>query len=528
MKIIYVLLWSASYSAELDCEYSEFSGLTTKMLIGTQQAGPLLVGLNFDDNDSFIYSSWECPAFVASCFQEQSSPTLIRTGTERQVMDQLGHRMGYLVRDRLASYAQFEFTLVTVNYVSRMAFRDVAGAIGVGRGSSFFHQKQISISEDVGGDESVVVREYTGGPIVFVPLVGVGRWAFTADVVMAHSGLEVARDEKIIFNPVLQDIVFPTRLVAAVMKRLKADSNEVEIDQDGILAVPCPMGVFSSAGIQLSLRVMGYEQPIHLLGHDMEHKNKEPTVHRLKGMVAMCPTRIRFSETVGESISIGRLLIRAVHELVLDYGTERIGFVVRSNFPVGGFEFPATDIPRFQYPRVLMGEQPQVVLFHAADKPGFYLLSHVGQPEDANDSIVCWQFVSSHTNVESPRPERIRSFFAHVDFGINEMGIVFDLTLAGAETQDPKQVFAVYIRNEPGRVKVCTERKFLGENVLSGEVSSSSFSSRRMHEEFNSVVFPPARAEPQPTNSLCQSLQARLGRYICPIRNGRVKPDQPD
>jgi hypothetical protein len=487
----FILLIVPSVSGTITAGFRAFSGLSLNIQVGTPPQ-KLLVGAAFKSAETFLYAPWECPAFVYNCFDPEKSESLEARNSDFSNEKSEGTRQGHRVTDKmmigLHEVTEFPFTLVTMNEPADMSFRDVNGGLGFGKngnsGRSRFldaeyiqirhlENDQYRLDTSLGNDGDKTVFTESKDPVV---------WDLNGNLLLRD--MLVVGNQKIIFDPVVQDIQIPFTLARKIVSAIKRQVTYTSV-YSGRLFVGCQFGVLPVASLEFTVEFPDSGSQIKFDGERMGIPVEEFPAKFFpeSGNYPLCATRILISEDEDSPIIIGRLLLMAVNSIVLDYKNHRFGYLPLNPIPPLFFSpirSVQSNIPVFGKRHTFIEEPYPHICFFSVQSEGMYLLSqraHTVEDEEGRVLRTCWNFLSKD-QIGHNKIEYIRGTYESV--GMRLTGAEVDIYLQ-KNSDISGESFRISVRILGKRFSVCFEDSE-GAATIPFE---HSVSARRMHEQLS-------------------------------------------
>ena len=446
---------------EFVATYSAFSGLTMQALLGSRQQ-KLSLALDFGSGRTWLYSMSACPPSVESCFDISQSMVVRMDSAESDlIMDGAftGRSLGATFRLAGTLMGWLRFTLITNAIVASPRYREVAGALAVGREGGIFQNRLIALSECEDGIRinEISRRNVQHNGIVVQSSPGVKHWSFTADIVVGT--LFFLSESVVRFDPSEQDLVFPSHQRFGLIELLNDNGFDVRSENRmNPLVSPCP-GAYISDLISLQLTTSTGSAVLAV-----------PTELLLfRGEAPECRFRIRFSESANE-IVIGRQLITIANRVILDYRDGSIRFETPDKqtqlferYPIAIPRIPVYETPKISA-RLDRSTTISFPVHFSGIRSGLVLVSRrpsVSELEGTRQA--CWRFVRIHPSSSSANSQvSIPGEFVDMIFRIDNRQIMFDFRKFRAVSNDAASVREfrnVSVRDSSHSVEVCRKSR---------------------------------------------------------------------
>lgn len=332
--VIYILRLSG-ISCNLSGEHSAFSGITsTNFVISNQK---LRVSLDFSNADTILLAAEECPAYVQGCFRAESSESFTFVSQWEKRFESFGWIKGLLGEEDVIlgdfSPLRLRLFVVTETKPVTVKFREVAGKVGLGRGSPFTRDSIFSIKRSRVGSSEVEIqwKDIPTNTGMISAWLGSGRadeYSFYGTLRLGPSVL--SSSAMVVFDPSETVVVLPH-----VSQNL---GPLIRVKEDGFIAVKEPMDL--NLILPTGLIRIPFKTLVEKTDSDTEWMHLQ--------------IRIASAEEDVHCVRIGRHLVHATERIVIDNTDSRIWFA-----PIAEYKEPEEElgvvrplVPVFLEPKV--------------------------------------------------------------------------------------------------------------------------------------------------------------------------------
>lgn len=363
---------------------SDFSTTIIPLRVGTPPQ-PVLMGLSFDRDSSWLYSSGECPPFV-ECFKSSKSESFEFWGDQKSVSTTAGKADGYSCFDIFEVGAGFESEFVQVVHQKGkfLTGRDVAGQLAVGPSSDIALHHTIELMVDLGAArkgtrarprwsmilDPVRPARAPGQIDIIADIEDGAAWKLSAELHIDST--EVYRKIYITFNPSIEEIIVPKSEQVVFLEHLIKETEGYHISSNGRLFLPCmgSNGPANTSGLnRISLRINpDTSRFVDILGKSLQFTglvNTESII--VIDRIRYCPTRIMFHGQVKGWI-FGIPLLASVQSAFLDASNSRITFRFLSSLAQRPDSVvPSSVVARFDVNPIPLFGVPETIISREGD-----------------------------------------------------------------------------------------------------------------------------------------------------------------
>jgi hypothetical protein len=350
------------------------------------------LSLDFLGYATAVWVGRACPPFIAPCFAvpEHFSGTLaLRIGG----IDMVASSFFRLVDNPAAPFT----------HASKAGPVEGAGFVGLGKGGdNLLNGRILSFRETVDSGFTVATVDYSSlsASITTFSSESEGTWEMQPEFVHI-SGIEMDTSTQLVIQPGLESILLPKSFEKYILERF----GEYATDHANRLLLPCdPETKLFTDLVELRIGFRGFQVviPASELTYPASEFIPTPGFYGRR----LCPTRLVIIKH--NHMRIGRHLIRAVEELLFDYGTNQIGIVpkaLQSITDFGSFPSVQSSVPLFEFPvieNVDSDTQRIVSRARAESLTGWALLNTL--PLQSRQGELCWTF----KQVDGPNGHLVR------------------------------------------------------------------------------------------------------------------------
>jgi hypothetical protein len=441
------LLITISSAFELNAIYTQFSGLVTDEITVGSNRQPLRLSLDFRSKTHVIFDSRVCPLFV-TCFDSSTSVTFhfakkLKPSRPSPVIEQASEAVDEIDVGDDGLVEPYSIHYVTKWEGDSVYLKEVAGVIGAGVDSKLFGSTIVELSDAFPHFNGIRLkavswREAHARTDFLVSAKTIGsKWMSSVLLSIREYDSGGMIPSQLHFDPSIEDLILPVAMKKAFETKLSKAHVSFVISDD-ILFIACTIDPM----LDLSLRFASGE--VHLLNQLLL---QFPIVDHPKSS-GVCASRIKFSATKSEAIAIGRLLIRSVNALFLDYDSSLIGFdplplSAPRKFPNGP---PESLIPIFDIPNINVDESTRnVVVQFPRSSRGSLILASL---QTING---CWTFYRTSHSGDIYRDIELPGDFKDAQYRIRNNS--FSITLSPNGPHNSRFKGSVRMRNRT--VQVC-------------------------------------------------------------------------
>jgi hypothetical protein len=446
--IVILLFIELCHAFELRAVYSRFSGLVTDDIIVGSDQEAIRVSIDFGSSSNILFSPDVCPLFVA-CFDSTRSTTFSSKKQLKQYP--ISSMFGWDATEYIDIGDDGLVEQYPLFYVSRwdsetVDLKEVAGVIGAGPDSRLFRGTIVELNDAVPEFNGIRIRTVSWGDAnhrtdFLVPSKVLGsKWRSSVLLSVKDHDLGGMIPSELYFDPSIEDLILPFTMKGYLLSKLSRARITSGISDD-FLYMSCSLS--TDPDIDISLRFSSGEiQLINSLLMEL------PIVEHPK-MSGLCRTRIRFSKYQVDYISVGRLLIRSVSAVFLNYDSSLIGIESRASNAILESQpvaLPEPLIPLYQLPQINVEETTRnaSVQFNRSIH-GTLILSSLKAVNG------CWTFFRTFPTTDLNRDIEVPGDFNETYYRIRNGFIAFNFSTQSSGAKKLKGV----IRMRNRTVQVC-------------------------------------------------------------------------
>lgn len=353
-------------AGNIPLKVSEFTNLLTLVRVGTPPQS-LAVEVDFTTRSIYMFVGSKCPPFV-SCFISSLSSTNQFIG-QRLEVSELTMSEGIVASDtfhfHMDSSILCQYQIVSSENSVSLRGRDVAGSIGLGRGSPFVRGRIVSVMVD----SPQLARNLRAYPTwrvsmdATLPPLPAGLWEVEAAVSSLHPGwafrTQLLMGSRKIYHvinaaivPNENDLVIPDGSRDTFLTAWLGMSQRYSVTTEGRVFVPCSSGRRTADLFRLpiiSLRTFPMtHRYITILPEQLGYSGllSSKTNYLMEGSEVLCPTRVRFTANTQSTWIFGVPLVASVASVHLDSIENKIRF----RLIPGAHQRPQSVIPKIAIP----------------------------------------------------------------------------------------------------------------------------------------------------------------------------------
>jgi hypothetical protein len=312
-----VILLAGSYASTIEAEFSEFSGLTTMVKIGSPKQ-ELRVSLDFQSSEnSYLFVGAACPPFVSSsCYRPRKSDTFTKISCE--------------TGNDVVDSREIEFAIVSNVESQSLAMREVAGKLSlpelVGDDSIIGIESVINVEDS----ETVLISPFTTPEAIPKNITWIDFDSCFEELKIVSFSFQ---NVKVKFNPGRSDIVLPSSFRDVFLSA--TESFEIKHDR-----------LFVSSDNPISFGLISQYVDVRIPVQQLRLTDASVKTSRLR-------TVITFADQ--PEVVIGRQILSLFEKVFFDFASGRIGLSnPRSRIPA--LRSPKSFIPFFGQPELVNAE----------------------------------------------------------------------------------------------------------------------------------------------------------------------------